>query len=271
MLTSNNTDVTAADTVVIGSKTYTYVAALTEAKATNTVNDTGGTPANGNTVVVNGRTYTFKSGPVTTNDDVLINGGAGSMTNLSRAINNSGGVAGTDYQVATANAHVSAGAVVGTTITLTALVVGTAPNSYTLAVTGANLGRGAATFSGGLASVANEVKVSGTADGSLTNLSEAVNAGANGGTDYSTATTANADATASAIGVPAAHKITISPVQGGSQTIAVSTTAATLSFSPATVTDTLVKIYRGVQATVNPSVAKVYTQLRRHFKSWVEV
>lgn len=255
-------------TVTINGRVYTLKSALTEASATNTVNDTAGTPANNNTVVVNGRTYTFKTTLTGANDEVLINGGAGSMTNLANAINNSGGTAGTDYKVSFANADVSSSAVAGTTITLTARTPGTAANAFTLSVTGANLGRGAATFSGGVAAVVDQVKIGGSAAATFASLVKAINATGTAGTDYSTGTVVSADATAV---LTSATVATLTGVPGGTQEITVATSEATYTVGGATLTDPLAKFYTGVSGVVNPSDETVFTQLRRHFKSWIEV
>ena len=267
-ITSNNTNVSNADTVIIGAKTYTFKTNLTEAKATDTVSASG-TPADGNTVVVNGTTYTFKTALTPATGEVLINGQDGSLVNLAHAINQSGGSPGTDYVAGAANAYVTANATVsGHAITLTAKTVGTGGNAYTLTKVGANLGVGGATFSGGVNSIANEVLISGTnADGSLTNLSEAINGGANAGTDYSSATTANADATASTV---ASHAITLTATEGGSSTVAISTTAVTLTVSNATLEDTVQKIYRGVSLTIDATNPFNFQQLRRHYDRWIE-
>lgn len=392
LITSSNVDVTAADVVVVGSKTYTFKSALSEAKATDTVT-TSGTPAstrasgtvttsgtgaaNNDTLVIGGVTYTFKttltgaanevlrdgtedhdltnlkaainaeagagttygtgtvanpavtcgavgshavtitavsykasignaialtktgavftvsgSGTLASGvnetvnvnghtytfvealdagvaDEVLINGQDTSLDNLRAAINASSG-AGTTYGTGTVvNADVTCGARSSHTVTLTAKALGTAANSYTLAVVGSHLSRGAATFSGGVNAIANEVLVDGTANGSLSNLADAINAANTVGTKYSTGTTANADATAGAVNTTA-HTLTLSAVEGGSQTIVVTTTAVTYTLSAGVLTDSLVKLYRLQTATVDPQHPTVYTQLRRHYKSWIE-
>lgn len=106
--------------------------------ATGTVSTTG-TPGDGNTVTINSRVYTFKTALTPANDEILIDGQDNSLTNLEHAINNSGGVPGTDYQVATANADVTAGDVGTHAITLTAIVKGVSGNSISLDKTGTNV------------------------------------------------------------------------------------------------------------------------------------
>lgn len=126
--------------------TTTTSNAILTAAATNTVTATG-TPADDDTIEVNGRTYTFKTTLTPTADEVLINGQPGSMTNLARAINNTG-TPGTDYASDTViNADVSSSAVATNTITLTSKIAGAAGNVYTLSKVGTNISVGAALFS----------------------------------------------------------------------------------------------------------------------------
>jgi hypothetical protein len=281
-ITSNNTNVTAADTVTVGAKTYTFVSALTEKQATAVLSADGTLPIDASTIVVNNVTYRLKTTPAQANDVKIITSSDVTMDNLVKAINGTGLGDGTDYFAGTAKpTNVTAGARTGTgatgKTTLTAAIgTGTAANAYAsttsgtphMTFSGTTFGTGAGTQAG-VNSVANEVLVSSVnADGSLTNLSEAINKGSNGGVDYASATVANADATASTV---SSHAITLTSVQGGSQTITVSTTAATYTVGASGLTDAIVKVYRGVQAAVNPQLPKVNGQLRRHYKSYIEV
>lgn len=115
-LTSNNTNVSDADTVTIGSKVYTFKTALTP-----------------------------------TEGEVLIGGSAdASLLNLIRAINHTG-TYGTDYYVSVANAQVSAASsVTSHTFAVTALSTGTAGNSIATTETAATLSWGAATLASGV-------------------------------------------------------------------------------------------------------------------------
>lgn len=266
----NATNVNNADSVVVGAKTYTFKTNLTEAKATATLTSDATIPTAADTVTIGAVTYTFRAAPTTVANEVKLGASAAaSLTNLKAAINQTG-VSGTDYGSATViHPTVTAGTLTATTLVLTAKTVGVAGNALASTETSTHLSFAGATFAGGVAAIANEVKIGGSADASLTNLSEAINAGANVGTDYATGTTANADATASAV---TAHAITLTAVAGGSASITVSesTTGARLTASDSTLTDNLVKVYAGVTATVDPQDPNVYTQLRRHFKSYVE-
>jgi len=266
-ITQAGGNATTTKIITINDRVYTLKTNLTETKATNTVTDAAGVPANNATAVVNGRTYTFKTALTPANDEVLINGQNGSMTNLANAINGTGGTPGTDYQVATANAHVTALATT-TTCTLTSRLIGTASNAYTLAVTGANLARGSATFSGGVNAVVDEIDISSTAALTFANVVKAINDSGTEGTDYSTGTVVNVDVTAV---LTSPTVITLQGVLGGDQEIAISTDEATYTVAGAQLSDAMAKIYRLVTATLNPQDENVFTQLRRRFKSYVEV
>jgi hypothetical protein len=197
-LTNDGSDVANGETVVIDGVTYTFKTTLTEVKATGTLTNDGSNVTNNDTVTIGSKVYTFQD--TLTNVDGHVKIGASNtatMTNLFHAINASGGTVGTDYATATvANTQVTATNPSGTTVVITAIVPGTAANSIATTEASTHLAWGGATLSGGVASVANEVKrgVSNTA--SMTSLYEAINAGANRGTDYSYVTTAHTSVTA---------------------------------------------------------------------------
>lgn len=121
---------------------------LADTYATGTVTSNGTNVSNNDTVTIGGKVYTFKTTLTPAEGEILIGATAtDSLTNLSRAINNSGGTPGTDYQVAAESAWVTCSAVVSLVITLTSIGPGTAGNSTTLAKSAATL-----TVSGGVLS-----------------------------------------------------------------------------------------------------------------------
>ncbi len=212
----------------------------------------GGTIADGDTIAVGGTTYTFKTaltngGGAGSQNQVLIgaSGNTTALANLQSAVNNTGTV-GTDYGTGTAlNTGVVASAASATNLTFTDKLNGTAAPTVTYTPTGSGtlasvttagavgtaVTVGSKTYqfvtalSGNAGGTANEVLYSGTVATALTHLEEAVNAGANSGTDYSTGTTANANVTA---GAPASGVITFtSNVNGTSGTIGGSITVGT--------------------------------------------
>lgn len=112
----------AGETVTIGSKTYTFVATLTESYGNATA-------------VVNEVLY---GSSVTT-----------AFANLRKAINHSA-TEGTDYSTGTtANADATSGASDATTVSLTAVTIGTPGNSVATTETMANGAFGATTLTGG--------------------------------------------------------------------------------------------------------------------------
>lgn len=114
-LTSNNTQVTAGDTVTVDTKVYTFVAS-----------------------------------PLVEGDVHLVTNADTSLGNLVKAINGTG-VNGTDYQCATAHTTVSAGNVSGGHATvLTARTKGTAGNAIALVKSAATLSVSGALFTGGV-------------------------------------------------------------------------------------------------------------------------
>jgi hypothetical protein len=104
--------------------------------------------SDGDTITVGSQVYTFKTALTPADYEVLIGADStASLLNLQRAINNSGGTPGTDYQVPAANTSATAYAIDGTEMLLRALTAGTAGNSIALEETSAQLSRTA--FSGG--------------------------------------------------------------------------------------------------------------------------
>ena len=181
------------DTLTIGSTQYSFVTSLTAAPAANQVLIGSGGTAGANETAT--------------------------LANLVAAINATPGGAGLAYGTGTvANASVAATASTGTTVTVKALVNGTAGNSIAYSSSGTNFGANG-TLAGGLAGstvsiggqtytfvtalsltpTANEVAdAGGSAATALTNLVAAVNGAAGAGTQYSSNTAANTSASAAA-------------------------------------------------------------------------
>lgn len=189
-LTGDGTIVTTGDTVTIGSRTYTF----RKFKASNTLTGTATNVSNGDTVTIGSKVYTFQTVLTNVNGNVFIGASAAaSLTNLFYAINASGGVAGTNYALATtANTQVVATNPTGTTLVATAILAGTAQNAIVTTETAAQLSWAATTLGGvGATSISTgglvvgEVNISTTAALTLTNLFRAINfSGGTQGTDY---------------------------------------------------------------------------------------
>lgn len=241
VLTSNNTNPTAAEQVVIGSKTYTFVDALTEVKASGVLTSDNTNPADGETVTVGSKIYTFRTSLVPrfgwVANEVLIGATANdTLENLRAAIMADGGEQ-TKYSPGTvANPDMVAGAVDtdAHTITVTAIVPGVAGNSLAKAETSAHLdwdGTGAV-MTGGIASTENEVLIGANANATLANLKAAVNGAAGAGTTYSYVTVASTEVTAGAIDT-GAHTLAIAAKAAGiaGNLLASTDDSATLSFT----------------------------------------
>lgn len=114
--------------------------------------------ANADTVTIGSKVYTFQTS--LTNVDGHVHIGTdltASLLNLLRAINNSGGVPGTDYAAST-EAHTSVSAISSnaTTLVVRALTGGTAGNSIATTEVCANAAWGAATLASGANSTVTE-------------------------------------------------------------------------------------------------------------------
>lgn len=145
----------------------TYGSALTTTgiydvgvRATGTLT-AGGTPSNGDTVLIGGKSYKFVT--VLTESpgvegEVLIDGQDNSLTNLQDSINwtTSGANNGTKYWAAAAHPLVTCGGVSSHAITVTAVGGGSAANAIITVESGSNLSWGAVTLAGGTASAAGD-------------------------------------------------------------------------------------------------------------------
>lgn len=188
------------ETVTVGNRTYTFKTALTETKATQTLTSDATAPSDGDTVTVEGQTYVFKttlSSPSRVNEVLIGASAAAALDNLKIAINASGGTEGTEYSVGTvAHPLVTATTNTDTTQVVEARAFGTAANKYLVSENSSHLSWGAATLTGGLAPVADEVLIGADAAASLDNLKLAINNSATEGTQYSTGTKAHTQVTA---------------------------------------------------------------------------
>ena len=186
----------AAETITIGSVTYTWRTALTGAKATQTLTVTGNF-SEGETVTVEGQTYTFRATPANEYDVDLGVDAATSLDNLKLAIN--AGTNAGEYGVGTpAHPLVTAEANTDTTQVVQAIDFGTIGNRYMVSETAANASWGASALAGGVNTIPNEILIGGSAATSLDNLKLAVNGGATAGTEYSLGTQAHPQVTAEA-------------------------------------------------------------------------
>ena len=149
-----------------GAATLTGGAAGTA--ATGTLSGQSTNVASGDKVTIGATAYTFVTALTGTKNEVLIGADVqASLTNLAADINGSAG-AGMTYNVGpVASTQVSAGAVTGSQVTITALATGVAGNSITTFTTSAKLSWGAATLAGGASGVAAAGTL--TVSGSLAN------------------------------------------------------------------------------------------------------
>lgn len=122
---------------------------LSDTYATGTITSNNTNVSNNDTVTIGGKVYTFKTALTPAEGEILIGATADdSLTNLSRAINNSGGTPGTDYQVGAASQWVTCSAVASHILTLTSIGPGTVGNATTLAKSAVTLTVSAATLTG---------------------------------------------------------------------------------------------------------------------------
>lgn len=188
---------------------------MTGVKATAVLN-AAGVFSDGETVTINGKSYTMKatlSSPAQMNEVLIGASAAASLDNIKLAINQ-GSVAyptavdgsgeGSTWSTGTVrHANVIATTNTNTDQTIEARDYGTGANSFTTSETGANSSWGGSVMSGGVANVADEIKLTGTAATELDVLKDAINAGAIVGvvgTDYSVGTYAHTQVTATTNG-----------------------------------------------------------------------
>jgi hypothetical protein len=211
VLTSDATDYSAGNTLTIGNRVYTFVAALTGAKATGTLTSTG-VFTGGETVTINGVTYTFRaalSNPVQAYEVLIGASAAASLDNLQSAINQGGTAHPTAVDNVGMGSTFSTGTVrhpdvIGHTNANDSQVVqarefGTRANSFTTSSTASVNTWGATKMSGGVANVQDEILIADTAAHTLDTIKDAINNGAvyaGEGTGYSVGTKAHTQVTA---------------------------------------------------------------------------
>lgn len=208
----------AAETITIGSKVYTWRAALTGVKATGLITSDATAPDDGDTVTIEGKTYTFKttlSSPAQMNEVLIGISAAVALDNLKLAINQGG----TNYPTAADNSGegttwstgtkrhslVNATTNTNTTQLVEANNYGTYANQFALSETSAHLAWGSTkmgtvvtTEVAGVNNIVNEILIGAAATNSLDNLKAAINNTGTEGTDYSAGTKAHPEVTAGA-------------------------------------------------------------------------
>ena len=127
--------------------------------ATGTITNATGVPTAADTVSIGGRTYTFQDTLAAAYDVKIGATIAATMTSLVKAINASG-TAGVDYFAGTAaNLSVTAAGPASGVVTLTAIYAGVTGNSVLIAKSGTNLAVSAANLTGGVDAYANSATV----------------------------------------------------------------------------------------------------------------
>ena len=145
-----------------GASFANYVAAIpaaSNAYASGTITSNGTNVSNSNTVIIHGKVYTFKTALTPTEGEVLIGATAQeSLTNLAMAINRTdpGTNDGVKYKIAAAHPLVSASAN-SLTLTVTALQTGELGNQIILAKEAATLTLSGSTLTGGYSATAKKL------------------------------------------------------------------------------------------------------------------
>jgi hypothetical protein len=169
---------------------YTFKTALSEVAASGTLTSDATNPSNNDTLVIGTRTYTFKTTLTGASDEIKIGADAATtLDNVKSAINATAG-AGSAYGTWTLiNDQVSATTNTDTTQLFVAKTVGNEGNLVATTETSSHLAWGATTLAGGVDATANQVLIGASAAAALDNLKSAVNNSAGGGTVYSSNTT----------------------------------------------------------------------------------
>lgn len=223
------------EAVVVGDTTYTYKT-LTKAAGTITVADSQNASGD-DTITIGTRVYTFKAAltePAEADEIKIGDDAAGTAVNIKDAILATVGAIGTTVSTGTvANTQVSAAAATRV-VTVTALANGTAGNAIALAKSGTHLAVSAATLTGGTdgPTAANQVLVGANNVASALNLKDAILATTGAlGTTVGTGTTANANVTAAVL----SNVVTVTAKVAGTagNALGFTTTAAQVTLDPA--------------------------------------
>lgn len=254
-LTSDNTQNSDGETVTIGSQVYTFKTALSGAKAVGTLTSDATAPADGDTVTIEGRTYVFRTALTNTVGapyEVLIGVSAAvALDNLKSAIN-ADGTAGVYGSGTLIHPLVTATTNTNTTQVVQSLIYGTGSNNYLTTENSAHLSWGGSTLASGAARMSGEVLIGADADGSLTNLSRAINNTGTPDTDYEGKTPLNTSVTAGAV---TSHTIVLTARDYSvtNADVATTETGAHLSFGATTLASGVGKQIAVDGTTVNGS------------------
>jgi len=177
------------EAVTIGEQIWTFVDALTEAKAVSTLT-LSANATDGNSVTIGTTKYTFRE-TLGAAYDVLIGASASdTIDNLIAAINGAAGEGSTYGTGTVAHADVTAAAGDGDTMDITANVPGTAGNSIATTELSAVCSWTAGTMGSGVDPVLNEILIGISAEACIDNLVAATTGAVGEGTTYSTGTAA---------------------------------------------------------------------------------
>lgn len=176
--------------VTIGDTTYTFKTALSEVKATGTLT-LSANATDGNSVTIGTTKYTFKETLAAAYDVKIGAAATNTIDNLIAAINKAAGEGSTYGNGTVAHPNVTAAAGAGDTMVVTAKVAGVAGNAIVTTELSGVCSWGAGTLGSGADPVANEILIGGTAEASIDNLVAAATGAAGAGTTYSTGSVAH--------------------------------------------------------------------------------
>lgn len=257
-LTSTGTAVSDGDTVTLKGRTYTAKTTLTEAAASGTLTSDATAPADGDLVHIDGVTYVYRTTltvPATANEVLIGVSAAVALDNLKSAITVDG-TSGVYASNTVVHPTVTATTNTNTTQLVVAKAIGVAGNSILTSETSAHLSWGGSSLASGADSVANEVLIGSTSDGSafLTNLRLAINGLATAGTNYSSATSPSIEFTATTVSPTTTQVINSSnfAIQNGD--IATTETSSQLSFTSTVMASGVSKVIAPITATTTTGV-----------------